>query len=42
MLVDLVICSSSGLDLEISYSAAKYQIERLAKNNKKTTEEIKK
>lgn len=40
--VDLVTCSGSGLDPEISYAAAEYQIERLAKNNNKTIEEIKK
>lgn len=40
--VDLVTCSGSGLDPEISYAAAQYQIERLAKNNEMEIEEIQK
>lgn len=38
--VDLVTCSGSGLDPEISVAAAKYQISRLAKNNNLSEEEI--
>lgn len=38
--VDLLTCSGSGLDPEISIAAAHYQIERLAKENQCTTDEI--
>lgn len=39
---DLVTCSGSGLDPEISLAAAKYQVERLAENNKIAEEEVQK
>lgn len=38
--VDLVTCSGSGLDPNISVAAAKYQIERLSKNTGKSEKEI--
>lgn len=37
---DLVTCSGSGLDPDISVAAAEYQIPRLAKANDMTEEEI--
>ena len=37
---DLVTCSGSGLDPDISVAAAEYQIPRLAKANQMTEEEI--
>lgn len=38
--VDLVTCSGSGLDPQISRAAAEYQVQRLAEKNGKTEEEI--
>lgn len=38
--VDLVTCSGSGLDPDISLSAAKYQIKRIADNNNMTESEV--
>lgn len=38
--VDLVTCSGSGLDPEISLAAAKYQVKRLATTNNMTESEI--
>ena len=38
--VDLVTCSGSGLDPEISLAAAKYQVKRLATNNNMTESEV--
>ena len=38
--VDLVTCSGSGLDPEISLAAAKYQIKRIADNNNMTESEV--
>lgn len=38
--VDLVTCSGSGLDPEISLAAAEYQVKRLAKNNDMTEDEV--
>lgn len=37
---DLVTCSGSGLDPDISVAAAEYQVPRLAKANKMTEDEI--
>lgn len=37
---DLVTCSGSGLDPDISVAAAEYQIPRLAKSNQMTEDEI--
>ncbi len=38
--VDLVTCSGSGLDPQISVAAAKYQIERVAKENDMTNAQV--
>lgn len=38
--VDLVTCSGSGLDPDISLAAAKYQIERIARNNHMDIREV--
>lgn len=38
--VDLVTCSGSGLDPEISVNAAQYQIARIAKSRELTEEEV--
>ncbi|WP_041139919.1 potassium-transporting ATPase subunit KdpC [Beduini massiliensis] len=38
--VDLVTCSGSGLDPEISVAAAKYQIERIANQRHITSQEV--
>lgn len=38
--VDLVTCSGSGLDPEISVAAAKYQIERIAAERHLTSQEV--
>lgn len=38
--VDLVTCSGSGLDPEISVAAAKYQIERIAVERNLTSQEV--
>ena len=38
--VDLVTNSGSGLDPDISVAAAKYQVERLARENNMTKEEV--
>ncbi len=38
--VDLVTCSGSGLDPDISADAARYQIERIAENNGMTEKEV--
>lgn len=38
--VDLVTCSGSGLDPDISVAAARYQVPRIAKNNHLTEEEV--
>lgn len=39
--VDLVTCSGSGLDPEISVKAAQYQVARIAQNRKLEEEEVK-
>lgn len=38
--VDLVTCSGSGLDPEISLAAAEYQVKRLTQNNNLTEDEV--
>lgn len=38
--VDLVTCSGSGMDPDISVAAANYQVERIAKNRNMTTKEV--
>lgn len=38
--VDLVTCSGSGMDPDISVAAANYQVERIAKNRNMTIEEV--
>lgn len=38
--VDLVTCSGSGLDPEISLAAAKYQVKRIATNNNMTESQV--
>jgi potassium-transporting ATPase KdpC subunit len=38
--VDLVTCSGSGLDPDISYAAAEYQISRIAKSNNISETEV--
>jgi len=38
--VDLVTCSGSGLDPEVSLAAAKYQVKRIADNNNMTESEV--
>lgn len=38
--VDLVTCSGSGLDPDISLAAAKYQVKRIADNNNMTESEV--
>lgn len=38
--VDLVTCSGSGLDPEISLAAAKYQVKRIADNNNMTESQV--
>ena len=38
--VDLITCSASGVDPDISYSAAIYQVKRIAKNNNMTEQEV--
>ncbi|MDD4370844.1 MAG: potassium-transporting ATPase subunit KdpC [Anaerostipes sp.] len=40
--VDLVTCSGSGLDPDISVAAAKYQVPRIAKNNHLTEDKVNK
>lgn len=40
--VDLVTCSGSGLDPQISVAAAEYQVERISKNTGKSVDEIEK
>ena len=39
---DLVTCSGSGLDPDISAAAAEYQVHRIAGNNGMTEEEVEK
>jgi potassium-transporting ATPase KdpC subunit len=38
--VDLVTCSGSGLDPDISYAAAEYQVSRIAKSNNISKNEV--
>lgn len=38
--VDLVTCSGSGLDPDISYAAAEYQVSRIAKSNNISENEV--
>lgn len=38
--VELITCSASGVDPDISYSAAIYQVKRIAKNNNMTEQEV--
>ena len=40
--VNLVTCSSSGLDPHISPAAAEYQVARIAKANDMTNDEVRK
>lgn len=40
--VDLITCSGSGLDPQISVAAAEYQVERIAKNNNMTVDQVQK
>lgn len=38
--VELITCSASGVDPDISYSAAIYQVKRIAENNNMTEQEV--